>query len=152
MARPRRRILTWVIIAWIIFTLIVAISYAAADQACVGPGGFEEFGCRLQARVGFRAAIAWLVIGTIVLGTVWIITQPRSKTRECPACGSEVKRGQTRCQVCDHDFAAAASGIVTPPPQAAPPPAPSPRSMPPPPVPPSDIPPPPAPKPPAPES
>ena len=150
MTRPRRRILTWVIIAWIILTLIAAVGYAAADQACVGSGGFEELGCRLQARLGFRAAIAWLVIGTIVLGIVWIITQPRSKTRECPVCGSDVRKGVTQCHVCGHDFAAAFQGsaerapqspISQPPPPQAPPPS----------VPPWDIPPPPAPQPPSPE-
>lgn len=138
MARPRRRILTWVIITWIFITLIAALSYAAADQACVGTGGFDELGCRWNARVGFRAAIGWLVIGTIVLGTIWIITQPRSTTRQCPACGSDVTKGTTKCQVCDHDFAAAL-GNPAPPPQAAP----SPR------FPPADIPPPRAPEPPS---
>lgn len=110
MARPRGRILTWIIVGWIVFTIVVALGFAAQDQACTAQAGFDLLRCRWEARVGFRAAIGWLVIGTIVLGIVWIITQPRSKTRECPACGSDVRRGVTTCQVCGHDFAAAAAG------------------------------------------
>lgn len=129
MARPRRRVLTWVIIAWIALTLIAAFGFAARDQACTSETGFELLSCRLEARVGFRAAIGWLVIGTIVLGILWIVTQPRPGVRECPACGSEVRRGLTQCSVCGHDFAAAASGG-----NLAPPPMPN-HDIPPPPVP-----------------
>ena len=33
----------------------------------------------------------------------------RPKGRDCPACGTKVKRGQTACGSCGHDFASAAA-------------------------------------------
>ena len=86
--------MTWVIFIWIALTLISAFRFAADDQACTSLVGLERAACHVEARVGFRASVGWLVGGTIVLGIVWVITQPRQKSRECPACGSFVRRGK----------------------------------------------------------
>ncbi len=105
---PRWRVLTWAILVWIVVTLVAAFQFAAQDQACLSFDGFERLRCQFEARSGFRGAVGWLVIGTIILGTAWIVTRPRYQPRHCPACGSDVMRGLTECDVCGHDFAAAA--------------------------------------------
>ncbi|NND03039.1 MAG: hypothetical protein HKN91_09650 [Acidimicrobiia bacterium] len=92
-----------VIVGWIALTLVVAIGFAVQDQACTSQTGRDLFTCRLDARLGFRAAIGWLVIGTIALGTVWILTKPRGEARLCPACGSEIRWGIVQCDSCGSD-------------------------------------------------
>jgi ribosomal protein L37AE/L43A len=41
-------------------------------------------------------------IARVVMGVV-----RQQVSRECPVCGTLVKRGETQCQSCEHDFAAA---------------------------------------------
>lgn len=54
----------------------------------------------------------WIYLATAVVALVAVITEITLVSRDnsgrrCPACNSEVPTGQTRCEVCEHDFAAA---------------------------------------------
>jgi lysylphosphatidylglycerol synthetase-like protein (DUF2156 family) len=55
-------------------------------------------------------------IGFIVLSLIWFMT--RRKGRDCPVCGSDVKRGRTVCKECGYDFAT--QSRPTPPATASP--------------------------------
>lgn len=61
--------------------------------------------------VGFYALMSlfiWAVIN-IILYILYRVTA-KSKSRTCPACGSGVKVGITKCEKCGFDFMKAASG------------------------------------------
>lgn len=118
---PRWRKMTWVVVIFNILMLVwlVAGLGAAADTAqdCVG----EEFteACEAGVAVGTTVAAGFIMVlwflGNGILGILWLVTRP--KTRDCPVCGEDVKRGVTRCKSCGHDFAVAAT---TPPSDATP--------------------------------
>jgi hypothetical protein len=108
---PRFRVFTWIILAINVLFLIWIIGGAssAADN-CDGQVGDALEACQAGTAVGAGIGVA-LIIGLwvavdLILGILWLIT--RRKTRDCPVCGNDVKRGQTRCKKCGHDFAQAA--------------------------------------------
>jgi predicted amidophosphoribosyltransferase len=53
-------------------------------------------------------------MGFIVLSLVWFMTRPRS--RLCPKCGSDVRRGTTICAKCGYEFGASFPERVAEPP------------------------------------
>src|SRR3954453_19209344 len=105
---PRFRVFTWIILAINVLFLIWIIggTSSAADN-CDGEVGDAlsacEAGTAIGAGIGAAMIIGLWVAVDIILGIIWLITRP--KTRDCPVCGDYVKRGQTRCKKCGHDFA-----------------------------------------------
>jgi predicted amidophosphoribosyltransferase len=59
--------------------------------------------------VGLPELIVMLVVMLAFAAVFVLVIRALAKTgrRECPACGSPVKRGLTTCATCQHDFAAA---------------------------------------------
>jgi rubredoxin len=55
------------------------------------------------AGIGITLIIMLWVVVDIILGILWLVTN-RKKTRECPHCGSDVKKGQFVCKKCGYDF------------------------------------------------
>jgi predicted amidophosphoribosyltransferase len=61
----------------------------------------------------FNVGLAELVVILVMMlafAAVFVLViraLANSGKRECPACGSHVKRGLTTCATCQHDFAAA---------------------------------------------
>jgi ribosomal protein L37AE/L43A len=47
-----------------------------------------------------------LAVVTVLVLTIRALSMSNRK-RVCPVCGSQVKRGLTKCATCQHDFAAA---------------------------------------------
>jgi hypothetical protein len=87
--------------AWIILALIVG---AWAHQ-----WGRNEWAW-LGAALLFSPLVAGIAL--IIKGRVPVEPAlPAVPSRQCPACGSSVAVGQTRCAVCGHDFAAAAARL-----------------------------------------
>ena len=101
------RKMTWALWIWtVLFAvwIIVGISDRASkdcppgDQLCVDASD-------TGTGVGVALIIILWFMGFVVLSLVWFMTRPRH--RECPACGSNVRKGVTTCKECGYDYAAA---------------------------------------------
>lgn len=105
------RKLTWfILIVQVIFVIwIIGGANSAASNCDDVPANELEL-CQAATAVGAGIGIAliiflWIFVD-VVLGLIWLVTN--RKSRVCPACGSNAKKGQTTCKNCGHDFAAAA--------------------------------------------
>jgi hypothetical protein len=121
-SKPRRgfrrwRKMTWVLIVWCAIILVWAIAGgASADHSaannCIqqSAGVLSPQDCQnaADAGTGIGVAIVLLIgfVGFAFFSMIWFMTRPR--TRECPVCGNDVRKGITVCGKCDHDFARAA--------------------------------------------
>ena len=105
--------MTWVILAFNILMVIWLFSFVlGASDNCAGLTGAGLSGCEAGAAIGGTIGVGFIaflwVAGDVIFGIIWLVTN-RKKTRECPACGRDVKKGVTVCQRCGFDFAAAAA-------------------------------------------
>lgn len=125
----RWRKMTWVLNVWNVIFLIWIIggSISGAHQAtkdCSHPGILTRQECLDASHTGTGIGVAlvfflWF-LGFVVLALVWFMT--RGKSRQCPHCGEDVKKGRTTCKKCGYDFttgtnpllAAATSGNTAP--------------------------------------
>jgi hypothetical protein len=110
MPRPHWRKMTWVLIIFSALMLIWIIAGASATDCEDQVGQYQnakEAGCEAGTAIGVGLLIFLWFIGFVVLGLIWLMTRPRG--RDCPVCGELVKKGQTTCPKCGHDFAAAAT-------------------------------------------
>jgi len=101
------RKMTWALWIWtVLFAvwIIVGISDRASKDC---PPGDQL--CRDASDTGTGIGVALIIIlwfmGFVVLSLIWFMTRPRH--RECPACGSNVRKGVTTCKECGYDYAAA---------------------------------------------
>jgi zinc-ribbon domain len=135
----RWRKMTWAIVIFSVLMLIWVIAGVASNPSvsdaeiadCMQGDLFTEDECRdtLEAAgdVGTGIGVALIIFlwffGFIILSIIWFMSRP--KHRQCPACGTDVKKGQTKCPSCGHDFVAALQTAPAqgPPPAAPPPPA-----------------------------
>ncbi|MGQ0846405.1 MAG: hypothetical protein ACT4QF_19950 [Sporichthyaceae bacterium] len=109
---PDWRTGTWVILA---FNLLMMVWVIAGASSASGEDGDCQYlsadTCNAASDAGTAIGVALLiglwVAGDVILGVVWLVTN-RSRYRECPACGANVKRGKFVCNRCDHDFRSAA--------------------------------------------
>lgn len=102
----------WIVNALFLVWIIAGISDRASEDC---PPGDELCINASDAGTGIGVAliiILWFLV-FVVLALVWLMTRPKHRT--CPTCGEDVKKGQTTCKKCGHDFAAAS----TPGPQPA---------------------------------
>lgn len=110
--------MTWALIVWCALILIWAIVGSAANN-CSGQTGSQylsahsaQQACQAGTGIGAVFILAVGFIGFVFLSLIWLMTRP--KGRDCPVCGTTVKRGKTACPSCGHDFAAHAQhGTVT---------------------------------------
>ena len=104
---PRRRVFTWVILAFNALMLVWVISAIASHAStCHGLTGRALTTCEADnVGVGLAATLLFVLwaLGDVILGVLWLVTRPR--TRTCPVCGSDVKLGMTQCRRCGYDFA-----------------------------------------------
>ena len=114
---PRFRVFTWIILAINLIFLIWIITGSASSgsttaKSCAGETGQALQTCQdaghIGTAIGVGLIIALWVAADVILGILWLVT--RRKGRDCPVCGNSVKRGQTQCRKCGHDFALAAQG------------------------------------------
>lgn len=97
------RKMTWTLWGW---TILCAIWIGTGIGASSGCHGMSHSTCVAAGEIGHGAAvviqfIVWVVVFGI-LSLIWFMT--RSKARQCPHCGSNVRTGLTRCQACGYDF------------------------------------------------
>jgi hypothetical protein len=110
------RKMTWALLLWtVIFVIwsIAASDNSSAVRDCVNnsSGYLNQHDCQTAADVGTGIGLTliwglWFV-GFVILSIIWFMT--RRKTRLCPVCGEDVKKGRTTCARCGFDFAAAAA-------------------------------------------
>jgi hypothetical protein len=101
--------LIWIVNAIFLIWIIAGVSDRASEDC---PPGDEL--CIEASDAGTSIGVAliiflWFMV-FVVLALVWFMTRP--KHRMCPACGNDVKKGQTKCPSCGHDFAAATAPAV----------------------------------------
>lgn len=103
----RWRKMTWVLNIWNIIFLIWLIAGIAdrpskdcppSDSLCVNASD-------AGTGIGVALIIFLWFLGFVVIALIWLMTRPR--TRPCPRCGEDVKKGVTVCKSCGYDFAAA---------------------------------------------
>ena len=106
---PKWRPMTWVIVIINILFLVWVISAGgAAAENCDDVARAERDACEAGTAIGASIGIGlvlflWALVD-IILGVIWLVTN-RKKTRECPICGYDVKKGVTSCKKCGYDFA-----------------------------------------------
>ena len=111
--RPGWRKMTWVLIIWCAIILLwagvgggnTASSCSHAHDAYLSAQTAKD-ACDTGAGIGIAIVLLIGFFGFVFLSLIWFMTRP--KGRDCPACGTTVKRGRTVCPQCGHDFAAAA--------------------------------------------
>lgn len=116
MHRPHWRKMTWLVVVWCVVILLWAISVGASSssqsvQDCVNQGFLSAQACQNAANADAGIGVALILfigfVGFVFLSLIWLMSRPR--TRACPVCGNDVKRGNTSCPSCNYDFRAAAS-------------------------------------------
>lgn len=115
----RWRKMTWALLLWTGIFIIWSIAgsdNSSAVRDCVNnsSGYLNQHDCQTAADVGTGIGLTLIwglwFIGFVILSIVWFMT--RQKTRLCPVCGEDVKKGRTTCARCGFDFAAAAHGAA----------------------------------------
>src|SRR4051812_15572262 len=107
---------TYIILIFNIVMLIWIIAGAASSGGdATDCGSLSQADCNAARDVGTGIGVFLLIVlwalGDIILGVIWLVTN-RKKSRECPACGHDVKKGQFQCGKCGYDFRAAATGAA----------------------------------------
>jgi hypothetical protein len=107
------RKLTWVILVvqGLFLYWIIAATSMTVSKSCEGLSGNDLSICQSGTAVGAGLAIGFLVFlwaaVDVILGIIWLITN--RKSRSCPTCGRDVKKGLTVCKGCGFDFVKANS-------------------------------------------
>jgi hypothetical protein len=115
---PRFRVFTWIILAInVLFLIWIITGIASNNSTAADCGSLDRAACEAAENVGTAIGVG-LIVGLwvaadVILGVLWLIT--RRKTRDCPACGRTVKRGQLQCKSCGYDFGQAARAAQQPP-------------------------------------
>jgi hypothetical protein len=103
MGFPRWRKMTWAIIVWCVLILVWMVGGAASNECGQERTDLNQSACEAGTGIGV-ALVGFLgFLGFVFLSLIWFMTRP--KGRECPVCGEDVKKGNTTCPNCNHDFA-----------------------------------------------
>jgi hypothetical protein len=126
MAMPKWRPFSWVILVINILFLVWIIAGIASSSPS-DCGSLTAKQCSDATAVGTGIGVALIIVFwafvDVILGVVWLVTRPRSKTRPCPVCGTDVKKGVTVCPSCGYNFATGVqggTGMGNPPPPPTP--------------------------------
>lgn len=121
--------MTWVIIIWCVLILVWMIAGGSSAQdvndcASEATESARQL-CEDATDVGTGIGVILIgflgFLGFVFLSIIWFMTRPRG--RDCPVCGDKVKKGNTACPNCGHDFAAVAGQPPAAPAAAPPPPS-----------------------------
>ena len=99
---------TYIILAFNLLMLawVIAGSAGASGDA-TDCGSLSQESCNAAEDIGTGIGVFFLIVlwalGDIILGVLWLVTN-RKKTRDCPVCGADVKKGVVVCSKCGHDF------------------------------------------------
>jgi Na+/proline symporter len=101
----RWRKMTWAIIVWCALILVWAIAGggSAANDCAKQADKLSHDACQTGAGIGIALVLLIGFFGFVFLSLIWFMTRPR--TRPCPRCGEDVKKGVMRCGSCGFDFA-----------------------------------------------
>ena len=101
---PRWRKATWALVLWCLLILVWAIAGggAVAEDCANEADQLSRDACAAGAGIGI--AIIFLIgfFGFIFFSIIWFMSRPR--TRPCPRCGDDVKKGRMVCPSCNYDF------------------------------------------------
>lgn len=115
---PNWRIFSYVILLFNLAMLAWVIGGVASTSGTPDDcGSLSTQACNdaqdVGAGIAIMAIVAIWVVGDIILGVLWLVTN-RKSTRDCPACGRDVKKGLFVCRSCGYDFRAALPGAHRP--------------------------------------
>jgi hypothetical protein len=126
---PGWRIFSYAILIFNLLMLIWVIAGIASGSGhATDCGTLDQQTCDNAAHVGTGIGVAILIVFwallDVILGVLWLVTN-RSKSRSCPVCGRDVKKGLVQCGNCGYDFRAQLqqpAGYAPPTPGGYPPP------------------------------
>lgn len=95
--------MTWAIVIWCVLILAWMVGGVSSTDCEEETSEAARAGC--EAGTGLGVALIALVgfFGFVFLALIWFMTRP--KTRTCPRCGEDVRKGQMTCPACQFDFA-----------------------------------------------
>lgn len=103
------RKMTWVVLLWCALILVWAIAGggSAANDCANEVDELSRSACEAGAGIGIAVILLIGFFGFVFLSLIWFMTRPR--TRACPRCGDDVKKGVLVCQDCGFDFSSIGS-------------------------------------------
>lgn len=112
---PKRK-MSWAIILWtVLFAVWIIAAIASRTSQDCRPG---DDACVTASDAGTGIGVFLIIMlwffGFIILSILWFMT--RSRGRQCPRCGNDVKRGVMTCKKCGFDFSQVGNQPVSPPP------------------------------------
>jgi hypothetical protein len=122
---PKWRPFTWVIVIInVLFLVWIVAGVAGLADECADEVGDLQEACEAGTAVGATIGVG-IIIGLwafvdVILGVLWLVTKP--KTRPCPVCANDVKKGDVTCRRCSYDFRTGTSPRGAAPPVPPPPP------------------------------
>jgi hypothetical protein len=105
------RKMTWALWIWSALIIAWAVLGAGASNCTKQADQLSQDACTTGAGIGVLVVLLIGFFGFVFLSLIWFMTRPRTKT--CPRCGEDVKKGTMRCRHCEYDFASAM--VATPP-------------------------------------
>lgn len=96
--------MTWVVIAWTVLIIVWMIAGIAGNECAAETDQLSQDACAAGTGIGVLLVAFIGFFGFVFLSLIWFMTRPR--TRACPRCGEDVKKGVMRCGNCGFDFAA----------------------------------------------
>ena len=105
---PGWRIFTYLILIFNLIMLIWVIAGIAGSSGTPSDcGSLDAATCNDAESVGTGIGIALLILFwalmDVILGVLWLVTN-RKKSRSCPVCGQDVRKGVLQCKSCGYDF------------------------------------------------
>lgn len=100
---------TWfILIVQVLFLVWIVAGVGEASNNCDGEVGEAlelcQAGTAIGAGIGVGIIIFLWAFVDFILGIIWLVTNRGQ--RDCPVCGRAVKKGNTSCGKCGHNFAA----------------------------------------------
>jgi hypothetical protein len=98
----RWRKMTWVIWLWCAAIIVWAVAGGSSAANNCSDAAYQD-ACNAGAGIGVAIILLIGFFGFVFLALIWFMTRP--KTRPCPRCGDDVKKGIVVCRSCGFDFA-----------------------------------------------
>jgi hypothetical protein len=92
------RKMTWVLWIWCLLILTWAIGAGASNDCADEAEQLSQDACAAGTGLGIAIILFIGFFGFVFFGFIWFMTRP--KTRTCPRCGEDVRKGHIECQSC----------------------------------------------------